>query len=314
MVHCKLSNCTCFNGVLMAFNGESKGIFMESKRRYIVFLLFLWSSMACPAAPIKTICGEYTYVVPDNVSREDAKRIAAERARLEALTTEYGTLVSQNNTTFVSNRNGESDIVFQSLGGSDVRGEWLGDTEEPAFRFSVDERTGETSVYAHVCGKSREITRSQVPLQLHVLRNGTQPHYESETFRTNDDLYVSFLSPVDGYLTVFLLGDSKQVVCMLPYQSQSDGAYTIAANRQYVFFSQAQASLSERPLVDEYVMTCNTAQETNYLFCVFSTQPFSKPAMPNGVLSLEDFTAWRARLLRHDTHAQVSLKTILIRK
>lgn len=293
---------------------ENKTVCMKTESRYIIFLLFLWSSMVCMAVPIKTICGEYTYIVPDNVSREDAKRTAAERARIDALATEYGTLVSQDNTTFVSNRNGESDVVFQSLGGSDVRGEWLGDSDEPTFRFSVDERTGETSVYARVCGKSREITRSEVPLQIRVLRNGTQPNYESEAFRTNDDLYLSFLSPVDGYLAVFLLDDSKQVVCMLPYQAQSDGAYTVAANRQYVFFSQAQAPLTERPLVDEYVMTCNAVQETNYLFCVFSTQPFFKPVMPNGVLSLEDFTAWRARLLRHDSHAQVSLKTIIIRK
>lgn len=293
---------------------ENKTVCMKTESRYIIFLLFLWSSMVCMAVPIKTICGEYTYIVPDNVSREDAKRTAAERARIDALATEYGTLVSQDNTTFVSNRNGESDVVFQSLGGSDVRGEWLGDSDEPTFRFSVDERTGETSVYARVCGKSREITRSEVPLQIRVLRNGTQPNYESEAFRTNDDLYLSFLSPVDGYLAVFLLDDSKQVVCMLPYQAQSDGAYTVAANRQYVFFSRAQAPLTERPLVDEYVMTCNAAQETNYLFCVFSTQPFFKPVMPNGVLSLEDFTAWRARLLRYDPHAQVSLKTIIIRK
>ncbi len=293
---------------------ENKTVCMKTESRYIIFLLFLWSSMVCMAVPIKTICGEYTYIVPDNVSREDAKRTAAERARIDALATEYGTLVSQDNTTFVSNRNGESDVVFQSLGGSDVRGEWLGDSDEPTFRFSVDERTGETSVYARVCGKSREITRSEVPLQIRVLRNGTQPNYESEAFRTNDDLYLSFLSPVDGYLAVFLLDDSKQVVCMLPYQAQSDGAYTVVANRQYVFFSQAQAPLTERPLVDEYVMTCNAAQETNYLFCVFSTQPFFKPVMPNGVLSLEDFTAWRARLLRHAPHVQVSLKTIIIRK
>lgn len=293
---------------------ENKTVCMKTESRYIIFLLFLWSSMVCMAVLIKTICGEYTYIVPDNVSREDAKRTAAERARIDALATEYGTLVSQDNTTFVSNRNGESDVVFQSLGGSDVRGEWLGDSDEPTFRFSVDERTGETSVYARVCGKSREITRSEVPLQIRVLRNGTQPNYESEAFRTNDDLYLSFLSPMDGYLAVFLLDDSKQVVCMLPYQAQSDGAYTVAANRQYVFFSQAQAPLTERPLVDEYVMTCNAAQETNYLFCVFSTQPFFKPVMPNGVLSSEDFTAWRARLLRYDPHAQVSLKTIIIRK
>ncbi len=279
-----------------------------------IFTALVLSISIHAAVPVKTICGDYTYIVPENVSREEAKRIAAERARIEALATEFGTIVSQDNTTYISSRNGKGDVLFQSLGGSDVRGEWLNDTEEPTYRFSVDERTGETAVYVRVCGKAREITRSEVPLQVRVLRNGVQPNHESEAFRAGDDLYVSFLSPVGGYVAVFLMDEEGQAVCMLPYQSQADGAYAVAADREYVFFAKAQASQAERPLVDEYVMTCAGEQETDYLYLVFSTQPFSKPAMPSGVMGFDDFHAWRARLLKRDEHAQVLQKTIIIRK
>lgn len=279
-----------------------------------IFTALVLSISIHAAVPVKTICGDYTYIVPENVSREEAKRIAAERARIEALATEFGTIVSQDNTTYISSRNGKGDVLFQSLGGSDVRGEWLNDTEEPTYRFSVDERTGETAVYVRVCGKAREITRSEVPLQVRVLRNGIQPNHESEAFRAGDDLYVSFLSPVGGYVAVFLMDEDGQAVCMLPYQSQAEGAYAVAADREYVFFAKEQASQAERPIVDEYVMTCAGEQETDYLYLVFSTQPFSKPAMPNNVIGFEDFHAWRARLLKRDEHAQVLQKTIIIRK
>lgn len=125
---------------------------------------------------------------------------------------------------------------------------------------------------------------------------------------------MSFLSPVGGYVAVFLMDEDGQVVCMLPYQSQAEGAYAVAADKEYVFFSKAQALQAERPLVDEYVMTCAGEQETDYLYLVFSTQPFSKPAMPSGVMGFDDFHAWRARLLKRDEHAQVLQKTIIIRK
>lgn len=289
--------------------------------RYIIPLfegvwgsLLFFSISVSAAAPVKTICGDYTYVVPDNVNREDAKRIATERARLEALAAEYGTLVSQANTTYTTNRDGESHVSFQSLRSSDVRGEWLGDTEEPTYRFDVNKPTGETSVYARVCGKAREITCSEVPLQVRVLRNGTQPKHESDMFRTDDDLYVSFLSPVNGQLAIFLLDEDKQVFCMLPYQSQPDGAYSIAANREYIFFSKAAAPQAECPMVDEYVMTCMGAQETNYLYFVFSTQPFTKPATYDGTIVYEDFNKWLIGLQRRDIHTQVLRNTITIQK
>lgn len=283
--------------------------FNDMKLTVSISIYLLTFAIALSATPIKTICGEYTYVVPENVHREEAMRIAAEQARIAALETAYGTLIMQENTTFIQNINGKSDIDFQSLGSSDVRGEWLGDTQDPIYRFYVDEHTGVTSIYAKVCGKSREIIRNEIPLQIHILHN----NYESENFRANDELYVSILSPLNGYLTIFLLDETKQVLCMLPYQSQADGAYAIAANRQYTFFSKAHASTEERRIVDEYVLTCNTTQETNYLYFIFSTQPFSKPATTNNIISFKDFNTWRVQLLRYDSHAQVLTKTIIIR-
>ncbi len=297
--------CHTFNALLLMFCRVGK----------IFACMFLLCNVAEGiAAPIKTICGEYTYVVPENVTREEAKRIATERARIDALAKEFGTSVSEVNNSLISNRNEESNVLFQSLGSSDVRGEWLGDTNEPSYSYSIDSKTGMSSVTVHVCGKAREIKRSEVPLEIKVLRNGTEPKYESESFRAGDDLYVSFLSPIEGYLAVFLMDGNGQVVCMLPYQSQTMGAYKVDANRSYILFSKDMVAEMNRAMVDEYVMTCAGEQETNYLYFIFSMQPFSKPAMSEGVISFEKFNEWRERIMRQDKQAQQQIKTIQIQQ
>ena len=58
---------------------------------------------------------EYIYHAPENLSLEEAKRIALERAKIQAIADEFGTIVSQSNTTLVSNRNGESSSDFFSF-------------------------------------------------------------------------------------------------------------------------------------------------------------------------------------------------------
>lgn len=69
--------------------------------------------------------GEYTYIVPENVDLEKAKHIALERLKIQLIADEFGTTISQSNSTFVKNSNGESDVDFLSIGGSEVRGEWI---------------------------------------------------------------------------------------------------------------------------------------------------------------------------------------------
>ena len=73
----------------------------------------------------------------ENISLEEAKRIALERAKIQAIADEFGTIVSQSNTTLVSNRNGESSSDFFSLGGSEVKGEWIETIGQPEYEISL---------------------------------------------------------------------------------------------------------------------------------------------------------------------------------
>lgn len=70
------------------------------------------------------VCAEYIYHVPENTT-EQAKLTVLDRAKLQAIANEFGTIVSQSNTTFVRNENGIPMYDFQSIGGSDVKGEWI---------------------------------------------------------------------------------------------------------------------------------------------------------------------------------------------
>ena len=48
------------------------------------------------AQRVKSIKGEYTYHVPENVTLDIAKQTALQRAKIQALADEFGTIVMQN--------------------------------------------------------------------------------------------------------------------------------------------------------------------------------------------------------------------------
>lgn len=87
---------------------------------------------------IKTVDGEYTYVVPESVDLEKAKNIALERVKIQLIADEFGTVVSQSNSTLVKNENGKSNIDFMSIGGSEVKGEWIETIGNPIFKTEIN--------------------------------------------------------------------------------------------------------------------------------------------------------------------------------
>lgn len=134
---------------------------------------------------IKTVSGEYTYYVPENIDLEKAKQIALERVKTQLIADEFGTIVSQNNSTTVKNRNGKSDIDFISIGGSEVKGEWIETIGEPNFKPSFE--NGQLIINVHIKGKIREIVSANIDFKALVLRNGTEDKYEDDTFKSGDD-------------------------------------------------------------------------------------------------------------------------------
>ena len=218
----------------------------------------------------------------------------------------------------MNNTNGSTQTDFTSLSSSDVKGEWLETIGEPKYEISYEQ--GMLVVKCAVSGKARELVATQNSFVAKILRNGTEDRFESDNFKSGDDLYLSYQSSTKGYVAVYLIDDSKNAYCLLPYQSSQDGKVRVDANTRYVFFnSKTAAPLFQPADVDEYNMTCEKAAETNYIYVISSPNPFIK-AIDNAVAGLprelkyEDFQKWLTKNRTADKDMQVEIKTISVKK
>ena len=173
-------------------------------------------------------------------------------------------------------------------------------------------------VKCKVKGLAREIITASIDVKAYVLRNGTDDKYESDLFKVGDDLFLSFTSPVSGYLTVYLVDDQGQAFCLLPYSQQTIGNYPIEANRRYLFFNRKKASPEERAVVDEYTMTCGGDGENDMIKIVFSPTQFFKAndsfASENlpRQLSYSDFNKWLVNHRKKDREMTVINRNITV--
>ena len=286
-------------------------------------MLLLLFVAAVSAQGLKKVEGYYLYHAPENVTLEQAKRTALDRAKIDALAKAFGTVVSQTTGTRVKTTNGESDVDVLSFGGSEVKGEWIETIGEPVYvtRYEGDMLVVEVSVK----GRAREIVSAGINFEARVLRNGTEVKFEDQQFRSGDDLYLSFVSPVSGYLAVYLIDQAKQAMCLLPYAGQTIGVYPINANQQYTFFNSKSAPLEERPLVDEYQMTCDDESEFNQIYLVFSPNSFSKAVDSDGTwrddglllprnLPYDKFMEWLVKCRKRDKDMQAVVRPLTVTK
>ena len=287
-------------------------------KKYLCCFICIVFSICCFSQTIKTVDGEYTYVVPENVNLDKAKYIALERLKIQLIEEEFGATVSQSNSTLVKNNNGKSDVDFVLIGGSEVNGEWIETIGTPRYNIYYENNMLVVSVKAK--GRIREIISTAVDVKSLVLRNGIEDRFESDTFKSGDDLYISFQSPTNGYLVVYLVDTEQRAFCLLPYQNMKEGFFNVEANKRYVLFSTQTAASELKPYVDEYTMTCTHDQEINQLYVIFSTSPFVKAIddklekeLPRE-LSNEDFQKWLAKYRTRDTNMVVKKTTITIRK
>ena len=269
------------------------------------------------AQKTERVTATYTYYAPEHVSIEEARRVALQRAQLQAIADAFGTIVTQSNATRVRNENGKSDVSLLSLGASEVRGEWLRTDGEPEYDIAYED--GMLAVTVRVKGVIREVVNAAVDFQAKVLRNGTEDRFEGEEFRNGDDLYLSFRSPVDGFLTVYLLDAEGTAYCLLPYRNDTGGRVAIEGNRHYVFFSLDDVPAEERSIVDEYTMTCSRDGELNQIYVIFSPQLFTKAVDYAGEglqpreLPYEEFQEWLFKCRKQDPEMRVEVKGILIK-
>ena len=288
--------------------------------RRLLLLGMILSCVSLFAQKVKTVSAEYTFYAPETMSVEEAKRTALDRAKIQAIADEFGTIVSQSTSTVISTKNGESDSQFFSIGGSDVKGEWIETIGEP--KYSINYKNNQLVVHCTVKGKAREIVSAEIEYIAKPLRNGISLKFESKEFRDGDDLYLYFETPVDGFLAVYLLDETTQTVYnILPYKEQSSPAIEVKANQEYIFFSREKAEKNERRLVDEYTLSCENDKEFNTLYVLFSPNDIGKrngfdssiEDKPDNI-SFKNFKQWLSKSLSKDRNLQFQEINITISK
>lgn len=289
-------------------------------KRFILFIIFVFAIIIGYSQKTAKVSATYTYYAPETMSVEEAKRTALDRAKIQAIADEFGTIVSQSTSTVITNKNGESDTKFFAIGGSDVKGEWIETIGNPEYKLKFENHF--IVVTCSVKGKARETISAKIEFSAKTLRNGTELRFEDINFRDGDDLYLYFQSPTNGYLAAYLLDELSQTVyCILPYKAQTFSAYPVLANKEYVLFSRKDADKSERPIVDEYTLSCANDKEFNTLYILFSPSQIGKrngfddsiEDKPDNI-SFKDFKSWLSRTLSKDNNIQYQEINISISK
>lgn len=297
--------------------------------RTVIISLILLSSISLFAQKEKKVKLDYTYYASPSEGIAHAKERAFEEAKIEAIGNEFGTIVSSATSSMIGQKkasDGSAKAIddFFMLSSTDVRGEWIETTKLPEYDVSVTNN----SLVVHVTaeGRIREIVSARVDFHGRVLRNGTQDKFEASEFLSGDDMFVSFVSPVDGYLSVYLLDSQRDAYCLLPYQAETDGAYRITANNRYVLFSQKEEKSPQiKPIVDEMVITADDDIEHNQLYIIFSPNKYSKAADNESALnsdglqlprqlSYHQFLRWLEKCRKRDKDMCVEKNFLTIRK
>ncbi|WP_303013536.1 DUF4384 domain-containing protein [uncultured Bacteroides sp.] len=286
-------------------------------RIYASLLFLILLPLTLSAQKTEKVCGEYIYYAPADKTLEQAKLIALERAKLQALADEFGTIVSQSNASMMKNENGKTDSHFFSLSSSEVKGEWIENLEEPEYQISYEQNM--LVVKCTVCGKARSVTNKAADFTALILRNGVEEKFADTSFRNGDDMFLAFQAPADGYIAVYLIDQSSTAYCLLPYQQDNDGQQPVKQGEKYVFFSPRSARESAS-LVDEYTLTCKDAVEYNQVYVIFSPNPFTKAidsrqdsSLPRE-LSYEKFAEWLSKCRKRDERMGVKKIDIEIKQ
>jgi hypothetical protein len=232
--------------------------------------------------------GKYQMLIENSITRDQAKRIAIERARIDALRREFGEIVVQGNSTYLrSTGNGDlqsSTNAFNFMSETLVNGEWVSDIKEPIINYTTrtsgadEEQWIKVEVYGYVRALEAVVHNCKVKtLSCPMITCGTTTYNHGQSF------YLAFQSPVSGYLAVYLDSPEEQrTFKILPYSRMAgNSSIPIEADKLYIFFDKQSEKEMKLSLTDQLELTIEGAlnpQELNKLFIIFS--PYSDLGKP----------------------------------
>lgn len=270
--------------------------------------------LALQAQRTAEVHGKYTYILTadDNVTIKEAKIKSIEEARIEALRTEFGTMVVSD---FINSERADNDDIrsyYIMDSSSSVKGEWLGDTRNPEVNIEVID--GEIYFKAEVWGTAREIKRATTDIKWEIQREAGGRKVEAESFDNGERFFIKFQSPADGYLAIYLIDGDNGTACLLPYRKNYGGRFQVKGGKEYTLFDK-----TEDPSATYYKFSTDRLNEHNQLVLIYSPNPFTKcmdtsgdKSRPN-FLEQKDFAKWLLKSQRADKDMVVNRKWISIK-
>lgn len=219
------------------------------------------------------------YYAPLSMPPLQARQEAINRAQIDAIRNAYGSSVSQTSLSITGTGEDGGRDSYYAIGECDVRGEWIETIGDTIWNIVPRER--ETLYEVTLKGRIREIPGGRADLDVRLLFNGTdkdRDQIRNSTYRVGDYMYIYFMSPIDGYLAVYLGDDDDALTmqCLVPYEGMTDGVFPVKGGQEYVLFSKDTAEDSLRPLTRRIKMNARNASDINQVYVIFSPNKFVK--------------------------------------
>ena len=256
--------------------------------------------------------GSYTYVIPDDESLAEAQQKALNLCRIKILADNFGTSITSTEFSQI----GMGEDRFLHIAESEVNGEWLRTIGEPTLTKALINNNFVITV--SVTGDIRKIERAQVDFLADTYRDASKKGQPTTEFRSGENLYLNFRSPVKGYLLVFM-ADTENAYCLLPYPQQSAGSIQVKAKQDYMFFSnEYDYDGIEIHDIESIVLTSAGDIERDKMYVVFSPNEFTKPVFSHRsgrleALSFRDFQKWLFKARQQDKKLTVKEIDITIK-
>jgi hypothetical protein len=268
----------------------------------------------------------------DHMSKDEAREEVRQQAMINAIESVFGAYVAQDSDVNVE----DGRTRFRIIGQTRVRGDWLKTVSEKygEKKQKVQGRSRketETWIFCRIEGKIRETGLPETALEFTPM-NCPELICRTYDFRDGEPFYLSFRTPVDGYLSIFIRDGSDNVFRLLPYLKMTEqyaNTVPVKADLSYLFFLN-QENYDYFPefsymMIDEVVMSAVQPEEFLDLYVVFSTSDYQKPLLDSveedktgtimpKTLDPGKFEEWLGDNRIHDPAFQYKRITLTIKK
>ena len=285
------------------------------KYSILSIIIVIAISLNIYAQDVRSVDIEYTYIAPETMAPTVAKRIALERAQLQAIINEFHTTYNQSNFTVIDSKQ-EDEITFKSYLTSDISGEWIATTKEPTYSIELIDNLQKVTVC--ISGKVREIPKSRAQIDL-ILCNNTSTPYHTTTFHNGESLFLKCRSSLDGYTMVFIEDEDGNVLRLLPFSTNNGSCHKIKKGEEYTFFMDRNDAHDLNLIGGESIsISASHDNELNILSFIYSPTLINQPIYDNNASAFETipssrFQKWISKLRASNPELIVKQTPIIIK-